>query len=175
MLLKGSQICCSIIVAKIPFYPYICKMKKTLDILFEDQWLVAIDKPSGLMSVAGNRQGVETAYSLVNDYIAHKYNGRKRAHVMHRLDRDTSGVLLFAKDFQTKRAMTDNWNGNIRERRYVAVLDGVPAEYEITGTNGTRVKRSWYFNGIDSQIELEFPQPVTSVEVHASVTELHEE
>ena len=103
-------------------------MKKTLDILFEDQWLVAIDKPSGLMSVAGNRQGVETAYSLVNDYIAHKYNGRKRAHVMHRLDRDTSGILLFAKDFQTKRAMTDNWNGNIRERRYVAVLDGVPAE-----------------------------------------------
>ena len=47
-------------------------MKKTLDILFEDQWMVAIDKPSGLMSVAGNRQGVETAYSLVNDYIAHK-------------------------------------------------------------------------------------------------------
>ena len=103
-------------------------MKKTLDILFEDQWLVAIDKPSGLMSVAGNRQGVETAYSLVNDYIVHKYNGRKRAHVMHRLDRDTSGILLFAKDFQTKRAMTDNWNGNIRERRYVAVLDGIPRE-----------------------------------------------
>ena len=103
-------------------------MKKTLDILFEDQWMVAIDKPSGLMSVAGNRQGVETAYSLVNDYIMHKYNGRKRAHGMHRLDRDTSGSLMFAKDFQTKRAMTDNWNGNIRERRYVAVLDGVPAE-----------------------------------------------
>ena len=101
-------------------------MKKTLDILFEDQWLVAIDKPSGLMSVAGNRQGVETAYSLVNDYIMHKYNGRKKAHVLHRLDRDTSGVLLFAKDFQTKRAMTDDWNGKIRERRYVAVLDGVP-------------------------------------------------
>ena len=103
-------------------------MKKTLDILFEDQWLVAIDKPSGLMSVAGNRQGVETAYSLVNDYIVHKYNGRSKAHVLHRLDRDTSGVLVFAKDYQVKRALTDHWNENILERRYVAVLDGVPQQ-----------------------------------------------
>lgn len=101
-------------------------MKKTLDILFEDQWLVAIDKPSGLMSVAGNRQGVETAYSIVNDYINHKYNGRRKAHVLHRLDRDTSGVLVFAKDYQVKRVMTDHWNENILERRYLAVLDGVP-------------------------------------------------
>ena len=91
-------------------------MKKTLDILFEDQWMVAIDKPSGLMSVAGNRQGVETAYSLVNDYIVHKYNGRKRAHVMHRLDRDTSGLLVFAKDFETKIRMQENWNQCVKER-----------------------------------------------------------
>ena len=101
-------------------------MKKTIDIIYEDRWLVAIDKPSGLMSVSGGKPGTETAYSLVNDYITHKYNGRKKAHVLHRLDRDTSGVLVFAKDWQTKRAMTDNWNENIRERRYVAVLDGVP-------------------------------------------------
>lgn len=101
-------------------------MKKTIDIIYEDRWLVAIDKPSGLMSVSGGKTGTETAYSLVNDYITHKYNGRKKAHVLHRLDRDTSGVLVFAKDWQTKMAMTDNWNGNIRERRYVAVLDGVP-------------------------------------------------
>ncbi|MGN0190599.1 MAG: RluA family pseudouridine synthase, partial [Candidatus Cryptobacteroides sp.] len=80
------------------------------------------------MSVAGNRQGVETAYSLANDYILHKYNGRRKAHVLHRLDRDTSGVLVFAKDYQVKRAMTDHWNESILERRYVAVLDGVPAE-----------------------------------------------
>ena len=101
-------------------------MKKTIDIIYEDRWLVAIDKPSGLMSVSGGKAVTETAYSLVNDYITHKYNGQKKAHVLHRLDRDTSGVLVFAKDWQTKRAMTDNWNGNIRERRYVAVLDGVP-------------------------------------------------
>ena len=51
-------------------------MKKTIDIIYEDKWLVAIDKPSGLMSVAGNRKDVETAYMLVNDYLMHKYNGR---------------------------------------------------------------------------------------------------
>lgn len=60
-------------------------------------------------------------------------------------------------------------------RNFEVWLDGAPAEYEITGTNGTRVKQSWYFNGIDSQIELAFARPVTEVEIHAAVTELHEE
>lgn len=103
-------------------------MKKTIEIIYEDKWLVAIDKPSGLMSVAGNRKDVETAYMLVNDYLMHKYNGRVKAHVLHRLDRDTSGVLLFAKDFGIKRMMTDDWNGQVLERKYVAVVDGVPKE-----------------------------------------------
>ena len=102
-------------------------MKKTIDIIFEDKFLIAIDKPSGLMSVAGNRKGVETAYSLVNDYLMHKYNGRVKAHVMHRLDRDTSGVLLFAKDFRIKREMTADWNSRVLERKYIAVVDGVPS------------------------------------------------
>lgn len=105
-------------------------MKKTIDIIFEDKFLIAIDKPSGLMSVAGNRKGVETAYSLVNDYLMHKYNGRVKAHVMHRLDRDTSGVLLFAKDFRIKREMTADWNSRVLERKYVAVVDGVPSPEE---------------------------------------------
>lgn len=118
-------------------------MKKTIDIIYEDKWLVAIDKPSGLMSVAGNRKDVETAYMLVNDYLMHKYNGRVKAHVLHRLDRDTSGVLLFAKDFGVKRAMTDNWNERVVERKYVAVVDGVPengnapkTESNASGNNG---------------------------------------
>ena len=101
-----------------------------MDIIFEDKFLIAIDKPSGLMSVAGNRKGVETAYSLVNDYLMHKYNGRVKAHVMHRLDRDTSGVLLFAKDFRIKREMTADWNSRVLERKYVAVVDGVPSPAE---------------------------------------------
>lgn len=105
-------------------------MKKKIDIIFEDKFLIAIDKPSGLMSVAGNRKGVETAYSLVNDYLMHKYNGRVKAHVMHRLDRDTSGVLLFAKDFRIKREMTADWNSRVLERKYVAVVDGVPSPAE---------------------------------------------
>ena len=108
-------------------------MKKTIEIIYEDKWLVAIDKPSGLMSVAGNRKDVETAYMLVNGYLMHKYNGRVKAHVLHRLDRATSGVLLFAKDFGVKRAMADNWNERVVERKYVAVVDGVP------GNSGTPV------------------------------------
>lgn len=111
-------------------------MKKTIEIIYEDKWLVAINKPSGLMSVAGNRKDVETAYMLVNDYLMHKYNGRVKAQVLHRLDRDTSGVLLFAKDFRVKMAMTDNWNERVAERKYVAVVGGVPGVAAHGGTDG---------------------------------------
>lgn len=60
-------------------------------------------------------------------------------------------------------------------RNFEVLIDGVPAEYQLLGTNGTRVKKSWYFNGIDSQVEFELAEPVQQIEISGSVVELHEE
>ena len=97
-----------------------------MEIIFEDDWLIVVNKPSGLLSVATNKGGNKgpevTAHSLLMEYMAEQGSGR--IFIVHRLDRDTSGLVVFAKDEETKRALQDNWNEVVQERKYVAVLEG---------------------------------------------------
>ena len=101
-----------------------------LDILYEDRWFIAIDKPSGLLSVGAPGRGEVTAYDLVNSYLEHRYNRATRAFVLHRIDQFTSGVLLFAKKRDMQEYMREYWNEIIDKRQYAAVLQGVPAPKE---------------------------------------------
>lgn len=122
-----------------------------LKIVFEDEHLIVVDKPSGLPSVStgkaadktkdtgvfGGRE--RTAYSILTDYmhtqvkaeklVTGEYTRKGRIWVLHRLDKGTSGLLMFAKDERTKELMQSKWNELILERRYVAVLEGRP-EYD---------------------------------------------
>jgi 23S rRNA pseudouridine1911/1915/1917 synthase len=95
------------------------------DILYEDDELIVIDKPAGLLSIATDREQTATAYRTLNDYVSGKKPG-SRVHVVHRLDRDTSGILLFAKNRALKLAFQNDWNKLARTRGYVAVAEGVP-------------------------------------------------
>ena len=94
-----------------------------LEIVFEDDWLIVVNKPSGLLTMSTGRKGREevTAYSMLYDYAQEGGHG---IFIVHRLDRDTSGLIVFAKDEETKRALQDNWEEAVQERRYVAVLEG---------------------------------------------------
>lgn len=92
-------------------------------ILYEDQGLLAVHKPSGLLSVATDAQKSRTAYRLTVDYLRSR-DPRARLFVVHRLDRDTSGVLLFAKDPTLKDALQADWNGLVKERGYWAIVEG---------------------------------------------------
>ena len=96
-----------------------------LKIVFEDERLIVVDKPCGMLTMSAGRQGEVTAYSLLYDYMSGK---RSRfghdIYIVHRLDRDTSGLLVFAKDFETKIRMQENWNQCVKERKYTAVLEG---------------------------------------------------
>lgn len=98
---------------------------KNLHIIYEDKWLVVIEKPSGLLSVGNPTTKSENAWHLVREYVKNK-NPRGDAFVCHRLDQYTSGVLLFAKDEQTQNTLRDNWNDYILDRRYVAVTETIP-------------------------------------------------
>lgn len=90
-----------------------------LKIVFEDDFLIVVDKPSGLLTMSAGRKGDMTAYSMLQDYCT---DGR--IFIVHRLDRDTSGLIVFAKDEDTKRALQDNWEDAVQERRYFAILEG---------------------------------------------------
>ena len=98
-------------------------------ILYEDDRLLVIDKPAGLLSVSTDQEKEHTAYHQVTDYVRAK-SPEGRVFIVHRLDRDTSGVLLFAKDEPTKRAYQDNWESLVVKRGYVALTEGVPEERE---------------------------------------------
>ena len=97
--------------------------KYDLDILYEDEYLIAINKPSGLLSISNDKEKNITAYRMVSDYI--KINNKKNyIFVVHRLDQDTSGVLLFCKDEKIRDKMQDNWNRIVKKRGYIALVDG---------------------------------------------------
>lgn len=94
-----------------------------LKIIYEDSDLIVVDKPSGLLSISTSKENEETAYKLVSDYVK-KNNKQSKVFVVHRLDRDTSGVLLFAKNEKVKNMLQDKWNDIVMVREYYAVVEG---------------------------------------------------
>ena len=94
-----------------------------LEILYEDDYLIAINKPSGLLSIANDKEKEVTAYRLVSDYVK-KTSKHKYIFVVHRLDQDTSGILLFCKNEKIRDKMQDNWNTMVKKRGYLAIVDG---------------------------------------------------
>lgn len=94
-----------------------------ITILYEDNDCVVIDKPAGLLSMSGGGEKEKTAYHLVGEYLKQK-DRNARVFIVHRLDRDTSGVLLFAKNEKTKNLLQENWNHIVTKRGYVAIVEG---------------------------------------------------
>lgn len=102
---------------------------KNMKVVYEDERLIVVDKPGGLLTMSTGRSGETTAYSILYDYLSDRrhHGGRDGKHsiyIVHRLDRDTSGLLLFAKDQQTKLKLQENWNEAVLERKYMAYLEG---------------------------------------------------
>lgn len=104
-------------------------------ICYEDDHLLAIEKPAGLLSVASDRERERTAWRMVSQAVRLK-DPAARVYVVHRLDQDTSGLLLFAKSPEIKETLQKNWDSTVKERGYLAVVAGRPPE-----TQG--VVRSW--------------------------------
>lgn len=97
-----------------------------ISIIYEDKDLIAVDKPSGLLSVATSSEKEETMYHMVSEYLKQKYHNRVRCFIVHRLDKDTSGVMVFAKSFQIKEELQDLFQRGLVRRYYEAVLSAVP-------------------------------------------------
>ena len=95
---------------------------KDLDIVYEDPYLLVIDKHPGLLSMSNNTRQL-TAQAVLNRYLE-KGGGRNTAHIVHRLDRDTSGLMVYAKDVQTQQALVDGWQELVTDRRYIALVEG---------------------------------------------------
>lgn len=126
-LFKGD----TVLISKAP-------LKKTnqikLDIIHEDDEIIVINKPTKLLTIASDKEKGRTAYRLVTDYVQMK-NPRNRVFVVHRIDEDTSGVLMFAKNPKVQSLYQDKWNDLVLLRGYYAITDGVMKEKQKTITS----------------------------------------
>ena len=101
------------------------------DILFEDNHIIVVNKPSGLLSIASDKEKGSTAYRMLTDYVQQK-DKHNRIFVVHRLDEDTSGVLMFAKNPKIKDILQKNWSEIVLQRGYYAVVEGKMEKSEDT-------------------------------------------
>ncbi|HZJ87049.1 MAG TPA: RluA family pseudouridine synthase [Erysipelothrix sp.] len=111
--------------------PHNRSLDTPLNIIYEDKDILVIDKPYGLLTVATRKKEDVTAYKLASAYVK-KQNSLNKIFVVHRLDRDTSGVLMFAKNQRVQKEFQDNWNDNVIDRNYIAIVEGKMKEKEGT-------------------------------------------
>lgn len=105
-----------------------------LDIVYEDPYLLIVDKHPGLLSMSNNSRQ-QTVQTVLNRYLE-KGGGRNTSHLVHRLDRDTSGLMVYAKDVQTQQSLVRGWQELVTDRRYIALVEG-----ELENPRG--VVKSW--------------------------------
>ncbi len=108
-------------------------LPKGLAILFEDRDILVVDKPAGLLTIATETERTRTAYFALTDYVRKGFDrSPNRIFIVHRLDRDTSGVLVFAKTVEAKVALQGCWEET--EKHYLAIVQGQmePREQTIT-------------------------------------------
>lgn len=104
---------------------------KGLTIIYEDTDILVVDKPPGLLSVRTEKETLKTAHYYLTDYVRKGCaKSRKHIFVVHRLDRETSGVLIFAKHHKAKLCLQDQWEQT--EKKYLAVVYG-----QFTDKTGT--------------------------------------
>lgn len=94
----------------------------SLTLLHEDDDVIVVVKATGLLTVATERERENTAQALLNEYLRQK--GAGNVHVVHRLDRDTSGVLVFAKNFKAREVLKEKFAAHDIDRIYVAIIEG---------------------------------------------------
>lgn len=95
--------------------------KEKLDIVYEDKDLIAINKKSGLLTIANRNEKEKTLYFQVSEYVKKQHKSNK-IFIIHRLDKDTSGIVLFAKNYETKQHLQNRWNDV--KRNYIAIVEG---------------------------------------------------
>ena len=127
ILIPGQDVVVSWEKKKVVSHP------RELNIIHIDEDIIVINKPAGLLTVATDKEKRRTAYSMLSTYVKEE-NADNKIFIIHRLDRETSGLLMFARSEAVKVQIQETWNTTISERTYVGVVEGVvdPPEGTVT-------------------------------------------
>lgn len=102
---------------------------RRLKLVYEDDDIIVVNKGYGLLSMGTDKIKEGTAYSILREYVKWS-DPRNKLFIVHRLDRDTSGLMMFAKNEEAKNTMQHNWNNMVLNRKYLAVVEGIPDQAE---------------------------------------------
>lgn len=121
-----------------------------VNLVYEDPYLVVIEKKPGILSMAAGHKSLNVK-TVLDDYFRQTMQ-RCTAHVVHRLDRDTSGLMVYAKDMQTEQTLEHEWHNIVYDRRYVAVVSGEMEEDEGTIANWLKDNKAYvtYSSPVDN-------------------------
>lgn len=97
------------------------KINSELDIIYEDNNIIVVNKPSKLLTISNKNEKENTLYRMVSDYLKKE---KKKVFVIHRLDYDTSGIIMFAKNKEVQELYQSRWNELAKIREYTAVVEG---------------------------------------------------
>ena len=100
------------------------KSSLPFDVLYEDNYIIVVNKPAGLLTISTAKEKEKTLYHYVSSYLKEK-NKSNKVFIVHRLDKETSGVVVFAKDEKTKNMLQKDWNSLVSVREYTAVVHGL--------------------------------------------------
>ena len=100
-----------------------------VELVYEDEHILVINKGYGLLSMGTDTKKDGTAYSIMREYVKYS-NPNAKVFIVHRLDRDTSGLMMMAKTMEAKEQMQHNWNNMVINRKYVAVVEGLVEQKE---------------------------------------------
>jgi len=112
-----------------------------LNIIHEDNQLIVIEKEPGLLSVASAKEKSKTAIQILKDHILAR-NPKDKVFVVHRLEREMSGILVFAKTAETQAKLQNDWNNYVIDRRYVAIVEGRPNKAQDTLKNYLTINKN---------------------------------
>ena len=121
-----------------------------MKVVYEDRWIIVVEKAVGILSMAAGHSSLNVK-SVLDDYF-HKTGQKGRAHVVHRLDRDTSGLMVYAKDIETEQLFEHAWHDIVYDRRYVAVVSGEMEQDEGTVANWLKDNKAYvtYSSPVDN-------------------------
>ena len=146
------------------------KDMKGIKVVYEDEYLIAVEKASGILSIATDKEREKTAYNIVKNYVKSR-NPLEKLFIVHRLDRETSGVMIFAKTEEMQQILQTNWQKMVLERKVEKNSDTIisylkensafvtfSSDKEIEGskkavTHYTVLKRSKGFSLVEANIE----------------------
>ena len=119
-------------------------------VVYEDRFLIVVEKAEGILSMAAGARSMNVK-SVLDDYFL-KSRQKCRAHVVHRLDRDTSGLMVYAKDMETEQIFEHEWQQIVYDRRYVAVVSGEVEEEGGTIANWLKDNKAFvtYSSPVDN-------------------------